>query len=78
VAPTNNRAERTLRPAVLWRKISFSFGNHSEAGCRFAEPILTTVQTLRLQKRDVLAYLREAVLAHRTGRPAPVLVPAGV
>lgn len=75
VEPINNRAERTLRPAVLWRKISF--GNHSEAGCRFAERILTTVQTLRLQKRHVLAYLREALVAHRSGRPAPVLALAG-
>ena len=76
VEPTNNRAERTLRPAVLWRKISF--GNHGEAGCRFAERILTTVQTLRLPKRHVLAYLREALIAHRTGRPAPILVAVGV
>jgi len=44
----------------------------------FAERILTTVQTLRLQKRHVLAYLREALIAHRTGQPAPVLVPVGV
>ena len=49
--PTNNHAERTLRLAVIWRKISF--GNHSEAGCRFTERILTVVQTLRLQKRNV-------------------------
>jgi len=76
VEPTNNRAERTLRPAVLWRKISF--GNHSEAGCRFAERILTTVQTLRLQKRHVLTYLREAVIAHRAGQPARALISLGV
>jgi transposase len=76
VEPTNNRAERTLRPAVLWRKISF--GNQSEAGCRFTERILTTVQTLRLQKRHVLTYLREALIAHRTAQPAPLLVPVGV
>ena len=76
VEPTNNHAERTLRLAVLWRKISF--GNHSEAGCRFAERILTTVQTLRLQERHVLAYLREALIAHRAGQPAPPLVPLEV
>lgn len=76
VEPTNNHAERTLRLAVLWRKISF--GNHSEAGCRFAERILTTVQTLRLQERHVLVYLREALIAHRTGQPAPALVPLEV
>jgi hypothetical protein len=76
VEPTNNRAERTLRPAVLWRKISL--GNPSEAGCRFAERILTTVQTLRLQKRHVLTYLRQAVIAHRAGQPAPALIAVAV
>ena len=75
VEPTNNRAERTLRLAVIWRKISF--GNHSQGGCRFVERILTTVQTLRLQSRQVLGYLHEAVAAHRAGQPAPSLVPIG-
>ena len=75
VEPTNNLAERTLRPAVLWRKISF--GNHSQAGCRFTERILTAVQTLRLQNRQVLAYLGDAVAAHRAGQPAPILVATG-
>jgi len=71
VEPTNNHAERTLRRAVIWRKVSF--GNHSDAGCRFVERILTVVQTLRMQKRPVLDYLRQAVLAHRSAAPAPVL-----
>ena len=56
VEPTNNHAERTLRRAVMWRKVSL--GNHSEAGCRFVERILTVVQTLRMQQRPVLDYLR--------------------
>lgn len=72
VEPTNNVAERTLRIGVIWRKISF--GNHSQGGCRFVERILTTVQTLHLQNRQVLAYLRDAVAAHRAGQPAPALV----
>jgi transposase len=75
VEPTNNVAERTLRLAVIWRKISF--GNHSENGCRFVERILTTVQTLRLQNRQVLAYLCNAVVAHRAGQPTPTLVAMG-
>jgi transposase len=75
VEPTNNVAERTLRPAVIWRKISF--GNHSQDGCRFVERILTTVQTLQLQNRQVLAYLRDAVAAHRAGQSAPSLLTAG-
>lgn len=75
VEPTNNLAERMLRPAVLWRK--GSFGCNSEVGCRFVERMLTVVQTLRLQRRAVLAYLEEALRAHRNGLPAPKLLPTG-
>ena len=74
VEPTNNHAERMIRPAVLWRKRSF--GNHSSAGCLFAERILTTVQTLRLQKRPVLDYLRCALAAQRADTQAPALIAA--
>jgi transposase len=75
VEPTNNRAERALRPAVLWRKRSF--GCHSDEGCRYVERLLTVVQTLRLQGRDVLDYLQAALTAHRDGLPAPKLLNAG-
>jgi transposase len=75
VEPTNNHAERMLRRGVLWRKRSF--GSHSQAGCRFVERMLTVVQTLRLQKRPVLAYLQEAISAHRAARPAPKFLIAG-
>jgi transposase len=76
VEPTNNHAERTLRLAVIWRKISF--GNQSEGGCRFAERILTVVQTLRLQKRNVMNYLEQAFVSCRAGQPVPSLLHAGV
>src|SRR5215469_10977218 len=62
VEPTNNHIERLLRPGVLWRKNAF--GCHSEQGCRFVERLLTVVQTLRLQRRSVLAYLEQAITAH--------------
>jgi transposase len=75
VEPTNNFMERLLRRAVLWRKRSF--GCWSDAGCRFVERILTVVQTKRLQGQNVLEYLYEAVLAHRTGQPSPKLLPSG-
>lgn len=75
VEPTNNHAERVQRLAVLYRKNCF--GCHSETGCRFVERLLTVVQTLRLQKRGVLQYLKETLIAHRTGASAPKLVPAG-
>ena len=72
VEPTNNHAERILRMGVLWRKNAF--GCHSESGCRFVERILTVVQTLRLQKRPVLDFLEESIIAHRSGTPPPALV----
>ena len=72
VEPTNNHAERILRMGVLWRKNAF--GCHSESGCRFVERVLTVVQTLRLQKRSVLNFLEESVVAHRAGTQAPALV----
>ena len=75
VEPTNNHAERMLRRGVLWRKRSF--GSHSQAGCRFVERMLTVVQTLRLQKRPVLAYLQDAISAHRAALPAPKFLAAG-
>jgi len=73
--PTNNHIERLLRSAVLWRKNAF--GCHSDDGCRFVERILTVVQTLRLQKRPVLEFLYQSVSAHRSGQPAPSLIPLG-
>jgi transposase len=72
VEPTNNHAERMLRPAVLWRKNSF--GCQSDGGCRFAERMLTAVQTLRLRGKNVLDFLTRAVAALRAGQPAPSLL----
>ena len=72
VEPTNNHAERCLRPAVLWRKNCF--GSQSERGCRFVERMLTVVTTLRLRGKSVLEYLTRALEAHRAGLPAPSLL----
>jgi len=74
VEPTNNNAERALRPAVLWRK--GSFGSRSERGCRFVERLLTVIATLRSQGRDVLAFLAEACAAPLRGLDPPSLVPS--
>jgi transposase len=74
VEPTNNHAERILRLGVLWRKNAF--GCHSESGCRFVERILTVVQTLRLQKRPVLTFLEDSVIAYRLGmQPLALVMP---
>lgn len=75
VEPTNNHGERVLRLAVLWRKCCF--GCHSDQGCRFVERLITAVQSLRLQKRSVLDFLRATIQARRTGKPTPSLLPTG-
>jgi transposase len=75
VEPTNNHAERVQRLAVLYRKNCF--GCHSNSGCRFVERLLTVVQTLRLQQRPVFQYLKETLIAHRTGHAMPRLVLGG-
>ena len=73
VEPTNNHAERCLRRAVLWRRRSF--GTQSSDGSLFVARILTTVTTLRQQKRDVLDYLTAACAAAISGAEPPSLLP---
>ncbi len=75
VEPTNNTAERAIRPAVIYRKLSF--GTHSAKGSRFIERMLTVTATLKLQKRNVLEYLTAAYAAHLAGVPPPSLLPSG-
>jgi transposase len=73
VDPTNNAAERAIRPAVLWRK--GSFGTQSPEGSRFAEAMMTVVATLKQQHGHVLKYLTAACEATWRGNPAPSLLP---
>jgi transposase len=72
IEPTNNHAERMLRPAVIWRKKCF--GSHSQDGCHYAERMLTAIQTLRLNHRSVMNFLSDTLDAHRRHLPAPTLV----
>jgi transposase len=73
VASTNNDAERSLRPAVIWRQLSF--GAQSQAGSRFVSRMLTVVTTLQAQDRSALDYLVQAVRAARQNQPPPFLLP---
>ena len=74
VEPTNNAAERAIRPAVLWRK--GSFGTHSAGGSRFVERILTVAATLRQRGRNVVEFVTRACEAALRGQPAPSLLRA--
>jgi transposase len=71
IEPTNNHAERMLRPAVMWRKQSL--GSHSLGGCRFVERMMTVLQTLRLRGQSVMDYLEQAIYALRCGVSPPPL-----
>jgi transposase len=73
VEPTNNVAERALRHAVQWRKISF--GNRSEDGERAVARLLTITRTCQLQQLNVLVYLTAAIRCHRRRQAAASLLP---
>ena len=76
VEPTNNSAERAIRPAVLWKKNSF--GSQSENGSIFVARMLTVVSSLRSQNRSVLDFIRETITAHRQGFSTPSLIPKAI
>lgn len=73
VHPTNNLAERLLRYAVIYRKLSF--GTDSEAGSRYLERLLSTAATLSLQDRNLFDYLAAGMGAHFAGQAVPSLLP---
>lgn len=74
VDPTNNHAERALRPFVLWRKTSQ--GSQSERGCLFASRVMTVAQTRRQQKASVFDFLVDACRSAQQGTLMPSLLPA--
>jgi transposase len=71
VEPTNNHAERGLRGAVIYRKLSL--GSQSDQGERTIERLLSASITCRLQKRSLFAYLTDALTARIRGDPIPAL-----
>jgi transposase len=71
VEPTNNAAERGLRAAVIYRKLSF--GSRSQGGERTIERLLSVDQTCRLQRRSLYAYLADVLTAKARGDPVPAL-----
>ena len=72
VEPTNNVAERALRCAVQWRKISF--GSRSAQGEVAVARLLTVTRTCRMQNRAPLDYLVSALRSHRNALPIPSLL----
>jgi transposase len=73
VEPTNDTAERAIRPGVLWHKGSLR--TQSPEGSPFVAAMMTVVTTLKQQHRNVLDYLTAACAATWCGDPAPSLLP---
>lgn len=74
VEPTNNVAERGIRPAVQWRKICF--GNQSHDGELLTARLLTVTRTCMLQGKSPFRFLAETLNAYRNGLVYPSLVSA--
>jgi transposase len=56
VEPTNNRAERTLRPSVIMRKITF--GNRTESGAANHSVIMSIIQSGILNRQEPIDIFR--------------------
>jgi len=72
VEPTNNASERSLRHAVIWRKLSF--GTQSPSGSRFVERMLTVIETCRQQSRNTFDFLTTTLQAHLSNQKPPSLL----
>jgi hypothetical protein len=72
VEPTNNLAERLIRPGVQTRKISYCTRSHN--GQLLRARLLTVSQTCRIQQRNALDFYRAAIHAHRHNQTMPSLL----
>jgi transposase len=69
VEPTNNHAERCLRPLVIWRKKYFC--THSDYGSEFVGRSASLIATCKMQSINTFEYLTKAVNNHFSGAHAP-------
>ncbi|MGE5755079.1 MAG: IS66 family transposase [Planctomycetaceae bacterium] len=67
--PTNNRAERDLRPAVIARKVSC--GNKTEAGKRSFEVLRSVASSCLKRGHDVVSYLAGLLPIGARADPVP-------
>jgi transposase len=72
VSPTNNAAERSLRRAVIFRKLSF--GTESQSGSKTLAVVLSDMETCRRLHRHALTWIITAVTHHLRNYPAPALL----
>ena len=71
VEPTNNHAERSLRPAVIWRKKYFC--TRSDYGTEFVARSASIQATCRLQGKSSFKFLSALMINHFAGIKTTVL-----
>ena len=59
----NNRAERALRPEVIFRKLSF--GNRTPAGAYNHQILATVLETCRLKRKNLTDFIRSVWLSSK-------------
>lgn len=69
VEPTNNRAERSVRHGVIWRKLSH--GTASAAGSRYVETILSVLATCQQNAVNPFDFVAQAIKAQLEYRSHP-------
>jgi len=67
----NNLCERHIRHHVILRNRSYQ--NRSQKGAKAHEVLMSLIQTLRLQNKAPIEFLKKAYLTHRQGNPTPLL-----
>jgi len=72
IEPTNNHAERNLRPLVIWRKSYF--GTRSDYGCEYVARSVSINMTCKLQNKNVFEYYCRMMQNYFSGKPAPSLL----
>lgn len=73
VEPTNNTAERAVRPGVIWRKISQ--GTQSASGSRYVETILSVLATCQQNSLNAFDFVHSTIQTHFQNQPPPTLLP---
>ena len=69
IEPTNNAAERAIRPAVLWKKRSF--GVESDRGAQYVEAMLSIWATSQRNGVNAIAFLKELIHSYRSNSYTP-------
>lgn len=72
VEPTNNHAERCLRPSVTWRKKYF--GTRSDYGSEFVARTASIRMTCQLRYKNTFQFLQQALQSYFSKTTAPSLV----